>query len=92
MPGMKIGYDPAKDAANIRDRGLSLAFGATVLAHRIGEVEDTRKAYGETRIKAFGEVEGRLFCCVYTMRGDVHHIITVHRVRPREARKWLASR
>jgi uncharacterized DUF497 family protein len=59
---------------------------------RVGEVEDARHDYGETRIKAFGVVDGLWFCCVYTMRGDVHHIVTVHRMREEEARRWLRTR
>jgi putative transcriptional regulator len=37
---VEINFDPAKDAANIRKHGMSLAFGAVVLASAIGEVED----------------------------------------------------
>ena len=89
---MEIDWDPAKDEMNIRRRGIPLEFGAVVLANRVGEVEDARHDYGETRIKAFGVVDGLWFCCVYTMRGDVHHIVTVHRVREEEARRWLRTR
>jgi uncharacterized protein len=88
-PGVEIEFDPAKDADNLRRHGLSLAFGAVVLAHRIGEVEDERRDYGEVRAKAFGLVEGLLFACTYTVRGEVHRVLSVHRVREREAKRWL---
>jgi uncharacterized DUF497 family protein len=88
---VKISVDPAKDARNRRERGIPLAFGAVVLTNRIGEVEDTRRDYGEMRIKAFGRVDGLMFCCVYTMRGEVTHVITVHRVSEKEAGRWLKT-
>ena len=74
---MEIEFDPAKDAANIRRRGIPLAFGEIVLANLEGEIEDTRRDYGEVRVKAFGQVAGVWFECVYTMRGRVTHIISV---------------
>lgn len=86
---MEIEFDPGKDAGNLRRHGLPLAFGAIVLAHRIGEVEDERRDYGETRVKAFGLVEGVLFACTYTRRGEALRILSVYRVREREARRWL---
>jgi hypothetical protein len=42
----EITFDPAKDAANICTRGISLAFGAVVIANAIGQVEDNRFDYG----------------------------------------------
>lgn len=63
---VEIEYDPAKDARNIRDRGLSLRLGAAVLANLVGEFEDDRRDYGEQRMVGFGPVAGRLLCVVYT--------------------------
>jgi hypothetical protein len=92
IPSVEIEFDPAKDAENTRRHGISLAFGAVVLAARMGESEDRREDYGEARIKAFADVAGQWFGCVYTMRGEVYRIISVHPVRPREVRKWLETR
>lgn len=89
---MEIEFDPAKDADNRRRRGIPLSFGALVLESRIGELEDTRRDYGEARHRAFGLVGGVWFVCVYTMRGRVTRIISVHRVREQEVRRWLGAR
>jgi uncharacterized protein len=86
---MDISFDPAKDAANVQERGILLAFGAVILARVVGELEDTRKDYGEVRQRAFAEVEGKWFQCVYTLRGDVRHIITVHRIDEKRVKRWL---
>jgi len=49
---------------------------------------DIRSADEERRI-AFGTIEGRLFACIYTMRGSVYRIISVRKANRREKRKWL---
>jgi uncharacterized protein len=86
---MEIEFDPAKDAANRQEHGVSLMFGEVVLSNAAGEVEDTRQNYAETRKKAFAQINGLWFECVYTMNGTVYRIISVHRVREREVRRWL---
>jgi uncharacterized protein len=88
-PSMEISFDPTKDATNIQARGIPLAFGAVILARSVGELEDTRRDYGEVRLRAFAEVEGKWFQCAYTLRGDVRHIITVHRIDEKRVKRWL---
>jgi uncharacterized DUF497 family protein len=83
---------PQKNEDNIRERGIPLAFGQAVIEGAIGEAEDTRRDYGEVRMKAFAHLDGRWFTCVYTIRGPVTHIITVYRVSDKEVRKWLKIR
>ena len=84
---MKIEFDPAKDAINEREHDVSLAVGRIVLQNRVGE-RAAADAYGEPRRIAYGLVEGRLFVCVYTMRGDVHRIISVRRASRQERKRW----
>jgi uncharacterized protein len=86
-----ISYDDDKDATNRAERGIPLAFGANVIAASIGELQDTRYNYGEIRMRNFGIVDGKCFQCVYTTRGATRHIITVHRIAERRARKWLGQ-
>jgi hypothetical protein len=66
---METSFDPAKDAANIQERGIPLTFGAVILARAVGEIEDTRKN---------------------TLRGNVRHIITVHRIDEKRVQRWLS--
>lgn len=68
---MAIEFDPAKDARNIESHGISLAAAETLLAGRTVERIDDRRDYGEVRIIAIGEVDGREFVCVYTRRGEL---------------------
>jgi uncharacterized DUF497 family protein len=86
---MEISFDPAKDAANIQERRIPLAFGAVIPARAAGELEDNRQDYGEVRQRPFAEVEGKWFQCVYTLRGDVRHVITMHRIDEKRIKRWL---
>jgi uncharacterized DUF497 family protein len=86
---MEIEFDTAKDLENRAKHGVPLAIGLHVLDAMMGEVEDTRHDYGETRMQAFGMVEGRLFVCVYTLRGDVYRLISVRKASRQEQRSWL---
>ncbi len=85
-----IAFDDAKDAANIAKHGVSLVLGAAVLESCVGEVVDDRRDYGETRMNAFGLVAGRLFVCTYTLRGEVHRVISVRKASRQEQLLWLS--
>ena len=74
---MRIEFDPAKDAANIAVHGISLAAAEQLLD---GFVVD----YGEVRIIAIGEIDGRMFTCVYTRRGDAYRPISLRPAHRKE--------
>jgi uncharacterized DUF497 family protein len=86
---MDIAFDPAKDAANRRRHGVSLALGRVVLENLVGEDIDEDERGAEERWRAYGFVGTRLYVCVYTMRGDVHRIVSVRKATTVEEREWL---
>jgi uncharacterized DUF497 family protein len=86
---MDIEFDTAKDEMNRRKHGVSVVLGAAVLETMIGQIEDDRRDYGETRFNAFGLVNGRLFVCTYTMRGQTYRLISVRKAGRQEQRTWL---
>ncbi|MBY0611886.1 MAG: BrnT family toxin [Beijerinckiaceae bacterium] len=45
---------------------------------------------GESRTTAIGELNGRFFAIIYTMRGDVIRLITARRARTNEKRDYHA--
>jgi hypothetical protein len=56
MLSMDVTYDPDKDAANRQKHGLSLRFGANVLADpNVLDFPDIRHDYGEDRWIAYGQ-------------------------------------
>lgn len=87
---MDFEYDPAKDAANDAKHGVPLAVGRIVIENRVGDVRDPRD-HGEVRRIAYGSVNGRLFVCVYTLRGNACRLISVRKANRREQKRWLPS-
>src|SRR5580692_10391532 len=85
---MKPGYDPRKNAWNIREPGLSFDDVAmldwtTVIVRR-----DTRKDYGEDRYQALADgFDGKLYAVVFTMREDTTWIISFRRAHKKDLRE-----
>ncbi len=82
-------FDPAKDAKNLRDHGVSLAFGKKVVAdpHAI-EVIDDRFAYGEERWNVIGMIDGQVYVATYTDREEGVRFISVRAASKREADRY----
>jgi uncharacterized DUF497 family protein len=85
--GMEIEFDTAKDARNIAVHVVSLARAADLFQGPTIERVDDRRDYGEERIICFGYLDGRLHCCVYTVRGERRRIINLRKANAREQRK-----
>ncbi|MBB4212816.1 hypothetical protein EV659_12016 [Rhodothalassium salexigens DSM 2132] len=51
-------------------------------------VRDQRRDYGEQRYRAFGLIDGRLFCLVFTPRGDRLRVISLRRANARERQAY----
>ena len=85
---MKISFDPKKDEQTRETRGFSLAVGAEVISNQASLIIDSRRNYGEERLISFGYIDKRLYVCVYTVRGDALHIISVRKANKREIGKY----
>ena len=95
---MQYGWDAAKSGRNAQERGLPFDIAMALFDSVTFEIDDRRRDYGERRIIAFGEVEGRVMVCVYTWRGTadapVRWIISLRKANAREIetyRRALAS-
>lgn len=84
---MQIEFDPAKDASNRAKHGLSLADFSGFDEEPVVRVDD-RQDYGETRLRAFGRVDGEPRCLVFTMRGNAMRLISFRVVRGKEMRRY----
>ena len=88
----EITFDPAKNAANIRQRGLPFLLAqedfdwTTALV-----VEDARKDYGERRYRALGLIGGRLHAVVYTPRAGALHVISLRKANRREEKRYATQ-
>jgi uncharacterized DUF497 family protein len=77
-------WDGDKDRINRARRGFGLGL-AMLLFNGSERIElDTRFDYGEERSVATGVIQGRVFVCVFTDRGDVRRIISLRRANRRE--------
>jgi uncharacterized DUF497 family protein len=74
---MDMTWDEDKRQQNLRDHGFDLADARRLFAGPAWVVEDTREAYGEQRLIAYGFVGERFAVCVYTYRGEARHIISL---------------
>lgn len=67
---MRFSWDPDKSDANLRIRGFDFAFATLVFDGHILEREDSRRDYGERRIRAIGRAGALELTVCYTDRVD----------------------
>jgi uncharacterized DUF497 family protein len=86
---MPSNFDPAKDAANRKKHGLSLAEGDGVLHDPLALTVEDSTAQGEQRFVSVGmNVFGQLRVVVYALRGDIARIVSVRTAEPKEIRAY----
>jgi len=76
---MAFEWDEAKRLANIQKHGVDFAEAIEMFEGRVLENEDRRRNYGELRIRAFGEMDGRVIQVVYTLRNGRRRLISARR-------------
>jgi len=64
---MQVVFDPAKDAKNIKDHGVSLNRAADFDLDSAMVDVDTRQDYGEIRYHAVGWLDARLYALTFTV-------------------------
>jgi hypothetical protein len=81
-------WDPSKHERNRRERGFGFDYAARIFAGPTLEAIDRRNDYGEERIRAIGEIDGRVFVVVYTDRSRVRWIISAWKASGKDLRLW----
>ena len=84
---MRIEFDAAKNAANIRVRGLSFEKVVDFDWDSALVVEDRRRDYGERRFRALGYLHDRLHVIVLVPRRATIRVVSLRRANRREV-KW----
>jgi len=87
---MPFEWDAAKNRANIRKHGIDFADAARIFDGLVLERADDRFDYGEERIVAVGEVEGRTILVVYSRRGGNRRIISARKASRNERQSYRA--
>jgi uncharacterized protein len=88
---MDIGYDPAKNARNIAERGLSFDEVANFDWTTTFIVRDDRRNYGEGRYRALGRIDDKLYAVVFTIRPEELHVISFRRANRREEALYVRN-
>jgi len=86
---MDITFDLAKNASNVGKHGVSLDLAAELDWSEVMACVDCRHDYKEVREIGFGVIGERLYCVVFTQRGNVMHIISMRKANKREVKSYV---
>jgi uncharacterized DUF497 family protein len=91
---MEFEWSEANREAHLAKHGVDFLDVVPMFAGPTVEQVDDRKDYGETRINALGEVEGRVYFVTYTWRGKRksirRRIISARKANHDEQRTYYA--
>jgi uncharacterized DUF497 family protein len=86
---MPSSFDSAKEVANLRKHGISLAEGDGVLNDPLALTIEDGSSQGEQRFISIGmNLFGKLRVLVYTLRDEDARIISVRKAEPKEVRAY----
>ena len=85
---MEIEFDAAKNARNIRERGISFEMAAEFDLEGALTMEDTRRDYGERRFRSLGFIGPALYALVFTVRGNKIRIISLRKANRKERARY----
>lgn len=86
---MKISFDPAKDANNLRKHGVHLAEAEGLDWDAALVKPDSRHDYGEARQIGYVPKGSRLYCVVFVERADELRIISLRKANSREVSRYV---
>jgi uncharacterized DUF497 family protein len=85
---VEFDWNPAKHEKTRRERGFGFDYAVRMFAGPTVEAIDRRRDYGEERIRAIGEVDGRVYVLIYTGRPKVRWIISAWKASGKDLRRW----
>ena len=85
---MEIEFDTNKNAANIRLRGLSFERVVDFDSENAVYRQDSRRDYGEIRIRTLGFLDGRLHALVFTETAKDVRVISFRKANKREVKTY----
>jgi uncharacterized protein len=88
---MEFGWDPDKHESTRRERGFGFDYAARIFLGPIVESVDRRRDYGEARIRAIGQIDGRIYVVIYTDRPGMRWIISAWKASGKDVRTWRNS-
>ena len=88
---MRIAFDPAKDAANVKKHGVSLALASQLDWDAALVWADDRYAYEEWRMIALAPESNTLYYVAFVDRGDVLRVISLRKALRREVKHYVEN-
>jgi len=85
---VEVTFDPAKNAHNIDRRGLPFERAADFDFESALFAEDTRRDYGELRIRALGLLNRRLHALVFVETKRGIRVISLRKANRREVKRY----
>jgi uncharacterized protein len=85
---VEFDWNPAKNEKTRRERGFGFDYAVRMFAGPTVEAIDRRRGYGEERVRAIGEIDGRVFVLIYTDRLKVRWIISAWKASGKDLRRW----
>ena len=83
---MRFEYDPEKSRSNQTKHGLS--FEQTKLLWQSPFIEIEAKVVDEPRYMIIGQIKGKCYSCIYTLRSGVIRLISARRSRKSEEKLY----
>jgi len=83
---MEFEFDRVKSEANKRKHGVSLDEAVQIWQEAYLEIP--AKTVDEPRFMSIGRIRGKLFACIYTVRGESIRLISCRRAREKEAQLY----
>ena len=88
---MKVTFDPAKDAINLKKHGHSLADAQLLDWEEALAWPDERVAYGELRMVALAPIGERLFYVAFVDRALIRRVISLRKANKRELNRYAKN-
>ncbi|MEJ2769057.1 BrnT family toxin [Mycetohabitans sp. B46] len=85
---MKTLFDPAKNEVNKRKHGVSMELADAIDWSMVWCFADDRADYGELREIGYAVINERLYCVVFTQRGDTFRVISFRTANNREISRY----
>ena len=90
---MRFDWDPSKNQWTLEHRALDFDFFSRIFEGYTLRDLDTRQDYGEIRVSASGEIDGRIFVVVFTMREpDICRIFSGRKANDRETKRYWQAK
>lgn len=88
---MQFSYDENKDESNCIKHGVSLACAELLEWDLLLCTIDARRDYGEVREIGLAPFGNRVFCIVFTRRGETIHVISLRKANKREVLEYAKN-